>query len=206
MQIVFKMEDGKYKIPRLIRYKIRNNNFKFEYKKKLYDKEIDSDDKEVKQISLLTEALNIKKRKERLKFVYDKACELLDGDFYGKNICEFKNNICLHDRIHNGNCDGCCRRNDNNKTCKYLKNHRCSTKNLACKLHICDPLKKKGYRYRINDIYILKYLYSWKQKLFIYTDLFLSEKEVLSDIYKNSILYWALIIKKQGHSKNKDDE
>ena len=118
MQIVFKMEDGKYKIPRLIRYKIRNNNFKFEYKKKLYDKEIDSDDKEVKQISLLTEALNIKKRKERLKFVYDKACELLDGDFYGKNICEFKNNICLHDRIHNGNCDGCCRRNDNNKTCK----------------------------------------------------------------------------------------
>jgi len=42
-EIILKRIDGKYIIPRFIRFKIgKNTNFKFEYKGKLYDKVIDS--------------------------------------------------------------------------------------------------------------------------------------------------------------------
>ena len=207
MEIVLKRENGKYKIPRFIKYRIsKRNKFKFEHNGKLYDKEIKTKDKELKQVSILVQALNITNRKERLKFCYDKACELLDNDFYGKNLCEFKNNRCMHDRIHAISEDGCCRSNDNKRKCKYIKNHRCSTKCLACKFHICYCLKQKGYKYRINDIYVLKYLYNAKQKLMIYTDFFMTEEEVLKDVYKNSIIYWALVPRMQKFIKNKDND
>ena len=81
-----------------MRLKLLNHNFKLEYNGKLYDKEI-KDNYEIRQISLLVEALNIKNRKERLEFVYDKTCELLDSRFQEENICQFKSNKCILDRI-----------------------------------------------------------------------------------------------------------
>lgn len=205
MEVVLKKVNGKYKVPRLIRFMIsKKNSFKFEYNGKLYNKEIKTDNLEVKQVSLLVEALNIKDRKRRLTFVYDKSCDLLDGDFYGKNLCEFKNNRCMHDRLHAKSMDGCCRSNDDKKKCPYIKNHRCQTKCLACKFHVCYCLKKKGIRYHVNDIYLIKYLYSWKQKLIIWCNFFLSREENLKDVYKNSIILWALKPAKQGFIKNKE--
>lgn len=195
-EYIIKNKDGKYKIPRFIRFMIYLNfNFKFEYNNKLYNHKIDVDDKEVKQISMLVECLNIKKRKPRLRMVYDMACELLDSDFYGKNICEFRDNKCIHDRLHATSCDGCCRSNDGSRRCKYIANHRCTTKCLACKFHICYCIRNKGYKYKVNDIYVLKYLYNWKQKLIIYTDFFMTEDEVLKDVYRNSIIFWSLFTK-----------
>lgn len=187
---VFKLKKGKYKIPRFIRLFVGKRKFYFEHNGKLYDEEI-KDNKEVRQISLLTKALNIKDKKKRISFVYDKSCDLLDDDFYGKNICEFKDNKCIHDRLHNASCDGCCRTNDGLRKCKYLENHRCKTKCLACKFHICYCIRKKGYKYKINDIYMIKYILNWKQKIIIYNDFFMTPKEVLNDVYKNSILRWT---------------
>lgn len=201
---VLKEKNGKYKIPRFIRFMVGFRNFKFEYNGKLYDKEI-KNNKEIRQVSLLIEALNIKDKKKRLRFVYDKSCELLDDDFYGKNICEFKNNKCIHDRFHNASCDGCCKTNDDIRMCKHLKNHRCSTSCLACKFHICYCIRKKGYKYRVNDIYMLKYLYNIKQKIIIYNDFFMTPEEVMEDVYKNSIILWTLKRKKEYWIDNKKD-
>lgn len=201
--IVIKKINGKYKIPKFIRFRIKKNKkYEFEYKGNLYDREI-KDNKEIRQISLFVEALNIKDKKRRLEFIYDKSCDLLDDDFYGKNICEFKNNKCMHDRIHSSSMDGCCRSNDNNKKCKYIINHKCSIKCLACKFHICYCVRKKGYKYKVNDILMLKYLYNWKQKLIIYNDFFMTKQEVLKDVYRNSIIYWVLFTKTKNFINNK---
>lgn len=204
-EIIIRKKNNKYYIPRFIRFRISKRNvFKFEYNGKLYDKELDIDDKEVKQVSIVVNALNIKNKKERLRYAYDKACELLDNDFYGKNICEFKNNRCMHDRLHAISLDGCCRSNDNKRKCKYIENHRCQTKCLACKLHICYCVRNKGYRYRINDIYVLKYIYNWKQKIMVFTSFFMTEDEVLKNVNKNSIIIWALFTKTRSFIKNNE--
>ena len=187
--IVLKNVNGRYKVFRFIKYLIKNHHFYYEYKGSLCDK-YTNEDKEVEQISLLEEALNIKNKKERIKFIYEKSCDLLDNDFYGNNICEFKNNKCMHDRIHNSSCDGCCKTNDGLKKCKYLVNHRCTIKCLACKFHICYCIRKKGYKIKVSDIYMLKYLYNWKQKIMLYNDFFMTEDEVLNHLYKNSLVLW----------------
>lgn len=203
-EFVFEKVKGKYKVPKFIRFVAGKRDFKFEYNGKLYNKELKTN-KEVRQISLLVEALNIKDKRKRLKFIYDKSCELLDDDFYGKNICEFKNNKCIHDRKHNASCDGCCKTNDGARMCKYLKDHRCSTSCLACKFHICYCIRRKGYKYKINDIYMLKYLYNIKQKIIVYNDFFMTPEEVLEDIYKNSIILWTFRRKKEYWIDNKKD-
>ncbi len=195
-EVVIKKINGKYKIPRFIRFKAKKDTiFKVERQEKMSNKE------DI-QVSLLVEALNIKDKRKRLEFVYDKSCELLDNDFYGCNLCEFKNNRCMHDRIHAKSMDGCCRSNDDKKKCPYIKNHRCTIKCLACKFHICYLLRKKGYKYRVNDIYLLKYLYNWKQKIIIYNDFFMTKEEVLKDVYRNSIIYWALFSKNKKFIDN----
>lgn len=203
--IVLKQINGKYKIPKFIKLKIKRNNFKYEYNGKIYE-EIRKDNKEVYQVSLLVNALNIKDKKKRIEYVYDKSCELLDDDFYGKNLCEFKNNKCIHDRLLCGTTDGCCRANDGLSKCKYLINHKCSVSCLACKFHICRCLRKKGYKYRVSDIYLLKYLYNFKQKVIIYNDFFMSKEEVLKDVNRNSLLYWVFFNKSRSFIKdNKKD-
>lgn len=190
-EVIIRKINNKYKIPLLIN--IKNNKYYFEYKDKIYDKELNVEDKEVKQISYLVSALNIKNKKERLSYAYDKACDLLDDDFYGKNVCKFKNNKCIKDREEKREkIGGCCVNNDNKRKCWYLSDTGCKVRCMACKFHICYCLKKRGYKYKINDIYVLKYLFNWKQKIMLYNDFFMSKEEVLEDIYKNNLLKWAM--------------
>lgn len=190
-------DDGSYKMPLQIKLRsLKNVNFKLLYKEKYYTKECNN--KNIKQLTQVVEALNIKDKKERFEYAYDKACEILDSDFYGKNVCEFKSNKCIHDRMLNISNDGCCRSRDGKKACVYLKNHICSISCLACKFHICSFIRKKGLKYRINDILVLRYLLNWKQKIMAYLDFFKTKEEVIEDLLRNSIIIWAL---KKGEEK-----
>lgn len=190
-EVIIKKVNGSYKIPKFLRLKAGKLKYKFEYNSKMYGKEINADDKDTKQISLLVEALNINNKNERLEFIYDKSCDLLDNDFYGKNLCGFKNGKCIYDRKEKNLGGGCCCDSKNHLTmCPYLTNKGCSIRCLACKFHICSFLRKKGYKYHINDIYLLRYLLNWKQKIMVYNDFFMTKEEVLKDIKKNSIILW----------------
>ena len=181
--IVLKKKNGHYKIPRFIRFRIsKKNNF-------TYEKSNNSDIEE-RQISLLVNALNITNKKERLSYIYDETCRLLDNDFYGKNICEFKNGKCMHDRCYNSVGGGCCCNKDKSLVCPYLSDKGCTVKCLACKFHTCKMVRDKGYRFKVNDIYMLKYLLNWKQKIMLYLDFFMSKEEVLKDLNRNSIILW----------------
>lgn len=68
-KIILKKVNGKYKIFRFINFFIKRYHFYYEYNGNLCDKYANGD-KELKQISLLVEALNIKNKKEIIKFIY----------------------------------------------------------------------------------------------------------------------------------------
>ncbi len=197
-KVVLKCVNGIYKIPWFLKIYAGKRKYYFEYKGKLYDKEIKTNDKKVMQVSLLVNALNIRNKNERLSFIYDKSCDFLDEDFIHKNVCEFKCRKCIQDRLYNNLGGGCCCDSKNHSAmCPYLTKNGCSIKCLACKFHICKTLKKKGYKYHVNDIYMLKYLLNWKQKIMIYNDFFMTKDEVLKDLIRNSIIIWSFSKRKE---------
>lgn len=190
-EVIIKVRDnGTFKLNKFKIINIFNNkHFKLLYKNKMYDKEVNI--KQIKQISQVVEALNINNKKRKYEYVYDKACEVLDSSFYGKNVCEFRNNKCIHDRVHNASEDGCCRNNKGNKKCMYLDNHLCTIKCLACKFHICHCIREKGLKYKVNDILVLKYILNIKQKIMIYNNFFMTKEENIKDLLSNSIIIWV---------------
>lgn len=204
-KVIIKEKNGVYKIPITLKVLKSKKKYFFEYKGKLYDKEIEYGNNNVRQVSLLVNALNIKNKKERLSFMYDRACDLLDVDFYKKNVCEFKCGKCITDRLNNnlgGGC--CCDSKDHKGMCMYLSKDGCKIRCLTCKLHICRTLKKKGYRYRINDIYMLKYLLNFKQKIMLYNDFFMTKEEILKDLNRNSLIMWLFSKKRKFIKHNLD--
>ena len=48
-----------------------------------------------------------KNKFERYNYIYDTVCEYLDSYFYGKNLCDFKNNKCGEKR-NTSSTTGCC--------------------------------------------------------------------------------------------------
>ena len=47
-----------------------------------------------KMLNYIIDALNIKKRKKRINFIYDQSCHLIDEKNKGINLCGFKNERC----------------------------------------------------------------------------------------------------------------
>ena len=79
-------DDYKKFLSKLIIYKsFIYNKVKFIIKNNINDYNID----------LICNALNIKNRKRRITYIYDKSCELIDRKVNNKNICGFKNNNSL---------------------------------------------------------------------------------------------------------------
>lgn len=61
-------------------------------------------------ISSFINALNIKNRRKRIKYIYDAACLEIDDYYKDKNMCGFKNNQCYVQRkLNNNKFNGCCR-------------------------------------------------------------------------------------------------
>lgn len=133
-------------------------------------------------ISYIINALNIKSRKKRINYVYDKSCSMIDDKNKGINICGFKNHIC-----YAGNSNGCCR------YCLYITNKGCSTKNLACKLFNCSEVTKRYNTLKYDDIKLLKVL-SLKNRFIVKSDYFSKREDVLKDLYSFSIIYSTIRI------------
>lgn len=89
-EVIIKKEKGNYKIPRFLKLNLSKKIYKFEYNGKLYNKELKIDNKNIYQLSLLVEALNIKNKRQRYEFIYNKACDLLDSDFLWKMSVNLK--------------------------------------------------------------------------------------------------------------------
>lgn len=114
-------------------------------------------------------------RYERYNYIYDTVCDYLDGYFYGKNLCDFKNNKCGEKR-NTSSTIGCCRHYKIKwlgpltkfVPCEHLKeDYTCDAKCISCKLFTCDYLKSKGVQFKIKDILLLDVFFNPLQKYFI---------------------------------------
>ena len=132
-------------------------------------------------------ACNIKDINKRYSYIYDRVCEYLDNEFNSKNICDFKDNICLSVR-NNGHCseskNGCCY-GTNRGLCKNFKDGKCTIKSISCKLFTCRYLKKNKIRYKVNDIPILKHFFNLKQKFILDTSIFKDKDEIIELLIKS---------------------
>lgn len=140
------------------------------------------------EIDVLFKALDINDIEKRYRFIYDYVCDYLDKEFVNKNICDFKNNICVSRRNFKRNPSnnpliyGCCF--TAGRVCPNLINYRCNIKCLSCKLFTCRYLKKKHIKYKINDILLLKLFFNLRQKQVISNQLFTDEEEFIKILIK----------------------
>lgn len=144
-----------------------------------------------KHIKKVESLIKINDKEERYSKLYDMICDYLDEEFQGKNICQFKDNICSRrkDLMERGikkelYRDGCCYSYRHHKLCENLKDGRCTIKNIGCKLFTCPYLRKKGYKYTINQIYFARYFFNTRQKVYIQTTFFVDKKVVMKGILK----------------------
>lgn len=136
---------------------------------------------ENEEIEKIITALNMKKRKERLLYVYEEACHEIDSFYQDQNICGFQDGKCYVQRKKNlDSINGCCR------MCRFQSSKGCQTMNLACKLFFCSEVKERYKTLTFDDIHILKVL-AKKERLIISSNYFSSKKEVLKDIQFNSL-------------------
>lgn len=140
-----------------------------------------SDNQEIEPI---IKALNIKKRNERIIYIYDYACSFIDHYWQNINYCGFKNNKCYTQQYKGCRYkNGCCR------LCVYQSLKGCTTSNLTCKLYYCTEVCKRYNVLKYDDIKILK-LFSFRQKIIIKHSYFCSREQILFDLkYLGIILY-----------------
>ena len=126
-------------------------------------------------------------RYERYNYIYDNVCEYLDGFFYGKNLCDFKNNKCGEKR-NTTSVTGCCHHFKHKLLgplskmvlCEYLKeDYTCGAKCISCKLFTCDYLESKGIKFKIKDILLLDTFFNPLQKYFIKYMVFEPKEKIL---------------------------
>ena len=135
----------------------------------------------------IVESLNIKNRKERIEYVYDRLCNIFDEKME-LGICKFKNNKCIvQQKNRSKSCNGCC------LNCSHQKNKVCNTQNLACKLFYCPRIKKSYSVLKMKDIPLFKLL-SARQKIILKYDFFSSREELLRDLYSYSFLFTTIKI------------
>jgi len=168
--------------------KLSNSNKLWLYKSIFYRNTLfESDDNNLDNI---VKALNIKKRKDRIDFVYDTACDLIDEYMKDKNVCDFKDGKCFVQR-RNGStsCDGCC----GPIKCKHVTGKGCSTKNISCKLFYCPSARRKAKVLGVRNIDLLKVL-SIRQRVICLINVTSTREQILKDLYSYSFIYAILRI------------
>ena len=154
------------------------------YLEKNNDKEIES------KMKIIDSILDIENKEERLSYLYDLICDYLDKEFSVNNICDFNCGICKRRQAmidagikKNTYQNGCCYSYMKERDCKYLSSDgKCQIKNIGCKLFTCHYLKKQGYKYKLNDIYLAKYFFNLRQKLYIENTIRVPKEEIIKGI------------------------
>lgn len=125
------------------------------------------------ELEVVVNLSELKAKRSRIEYIYDKSCEYLDKECRRLNYCDFKNDVCVAKRNPCRGKEkkmGCCYHVKlfsfkDSKMCEYLsKDGSCSAKCFACKLFTCDAIKEK---YRIKDITYADCFFNLLQKIII---------------------------------------
>lgn len=135
----------------------------------------------------ITAALNIKRRKQRIEFVYDEAIKYIN-QYYKDDLCQFKDNQCIVQRKNKSDkVNGCCR------LCQYQNNKACEVNNLSCKLFYCETALKNVRKLNIDDIDILKVL-NKRQRFILKSDYFTKRENVIKDLQQGIIITTVKVV------------
>lgn len=160
----------------------------FFYKSFIFKKTKFTVETNYEEVKPIINALNIKKRKERIIYIYDEACKQIDNHYKNKNICGFKNNKCyVQQKLQNRTINGCCR------MCLYQSTKGCTTKNLTCKLFTCSEVEKRCKVIKFDDLKILNLL-SFRNRMILKSDYFSKREDVIKDLYYGSFFLWTIRI------------
>ena len=125
-----------------------------------------------------------KTKKEKIEYIYDTVCNYLDEEFKNNNYCDFKDDVCKAKRkckdkkVTMGSCHEIkSLLKGKLKECPLLKDKKCSTKCITCKLFTCDAIEKK---FKIKDIPLIDIYFNPIQKFIIKTSYF-TKREVIID-------------------------
>ncbi len=158
------------------------------YLEKINEKNIEQ------KMKIVESALKIKDIEKRYSYLYDLICDYLDQEFKEKNICDFCDGICKRRRdMIDRNIkkdtyeNGCCYSYYKKESCKHLiPGKECQIKNIGCKIFTCYYLKKNGYRYKLNNIYLSRYFFNSRQKFYMESTFFVDKDEIMKEIIKRS--------------------
>ncbi len=154
----------------------------------------DNESKEQSDFILAINAVFFNTKYERYNYIYDTSCDYLDSFFYGKNLCDFKNNKCGEKR-NTTSVTGCCHHFKIKwlgpltklVLCEHLKeDYTCGAKCIGCKLFTCDYLEKKGIKFRIKDILLLDTFFNPIQKYFIRYKVFTPKEKIIKILMRTS--------------------
>lgn len=164
----------------------------YEKTKKFLEKKKEENIEE--KMKIIDQVLEKKEGEERYSFLYDLICDYLDEEFRKKNICGFKNNLCKRrcdmmernikkDTYENG----CCHSYFHGRDCEHLKPpYGCQIKNIGCKTFTCFYLRKQGYHYTLNKIYLSRYFFNRRQKFYIENTFFVDKPVIMEGILKRA--------------------
>ena len=139
------------------------------------------------------QAMMIKDKKERLNFVYKKACIYLDREIVERNLCGFYNDKCIVKK--DTDCTmGCCHhyphkrtgifRNEKLQLCEFQINKKCNVNCITCKMYMCPEMEKKGYRYNVFNVPLIKCFFNIIQKLILSISFFSTEEDIMKLVNK----------------------
>lgn len=161
---------------------VKNNNLIFLYRTFLFKNKTF----ETKSNDLLpiVNALNIKNKKERISYIYDETVKYL-SDYYNKDLCQFKNNQCIAQRLNKvKDINGCCRH------CLLVGANGCTTCNIGCKLIYCKTSIKNYKLLKLKEIPI-QACFNIFQNLILKMDVMCKKEEILKDL-NNGIIYASI--------------
>ena len=158
---------------------IRSTKMLFLYRSFLFRfVKFETKDKKLKNI---VQALNIKKRKQRIEYVYDEAIKYINK-YYSDDLCKFENGQCIVQRNNKSDkVNGCCR------LCAYQSGKACDVNNVACKLFYCTTAIRNMKELNINDIDILNCL-NKIQRFILKSDYFSKKEDVINDLYYGVVI------------------
>lgn len=156
------------------------------YLEKSNDKNIDD------KLEFVLKAISIKNIKERYEYLFDVICDYLDSnELCGIGICHFDNGVCIRRQEMKENKvlvdtyeNGCCH-SFKKSDCEYLiPGKGCSIRNIACKIFVCPYLRRKGYKYHVNKVYIARYFFNFMQKVYMEYEYFVPKEVVIKGLMK----------------------
>lgn len=134
-------------------------------------------DSTYKDTKIIVNALNIKSRRKRITYIYDEIIRNIEEFYKGRDLCKFKNSICISHRTCGKmyKC-GCCRK------CIYNEFGKCLTKNIACKMFYCSIAEGDNKVLSYGDVKLL-YLLSPLSRIIIKSDYFSLREDIINDVY-----------------------